>query len=190
MHRLGNVACLWLLAASAHAAAPDYVIRGLHVHLDFIEAVAVTESLGGVCDLKTLRRGKGETLSADCSFPPCAEEGGGDCHGSVATLDTGSQPLVRVGFQASAATRELMQIAIVFDGDPAEVAADLKRKFGPPYSDTTGSTEQSWSHSRRVHWKTDAEVMGLVNDINTILLSSKAVVERAEALPGDAADGD
>lgn len=186
--------CLLLLAAAAQAAAPAYDFNGLNLYLDFDQAVAATEAQGGACVVKTQRRGEMENVIANCTFPHCNGQGGdGACEGqgqAQALLDTGAQPLTRVGLEASAVSGKLSQIAIVFDGDPDVVAADLQRKFGPPFSDTTGQSERSWSHSRRIHWKADGEIMGLIKEINTILLSADAAAVAAEPpgagdTPGD-----
>ena len=188
MHRFGTLACLWVLAASAQAAnAPAYVINGLHVGLDFDEAVAAAEALGGTCEVESLRRG--EKLFAGCAFSTCAQQSGESACKEQPTdrpvLGTGKQPIVRIGLEAAGASGRLSKISIVFDGSSEVVAAALKREFGEPFSDTSGHTGQSWSHSRRVHWKSGGESMGLLKDINTITLFADRVNEPPGSQPAD-----
>ena len=175
-----------MLAASAHASnAPAYVINGLHVGLNFDQAVAATEALGGTCEIESLRRG--EKLFAGCAFSTCAQQQGGSACKEQSedgpALSTGGQPIVRVGLEASGSSGRLSKIAIVFDGSSEAVAADLKREFGEPFSDTSGHSGPSWSHSSRIHWRSGSESMGLLKDIKTITLMADPVSEQAAAQP-------
>ena len=167
------LAALAVLPASALAGAA-FEINGLHVELVFTDAVARAEQLGGVCQSGLSRR-RGGGVIAVCEYPSCLEENSpGVCDES--SLESSgrmiaSQPIIQIRLEAPEPSFRLTRIAMVFEGSPEVVAKSLKQKFGQPRKDPSATTEGSWTHSRRLHWKQDNYHMGLLDIVNTIMLT-------------------
>lgn len=183
MIRFGKIGCLFLLVTMVQAAeSPPYEFQGLHVRQGFSEAISVAEALGAVCEVETLRRG--ELVNARCLFPACDEETQiGSCENPRRfrpTLGISAHPIVSIGLKADGASKRLSKITIVFEGSAEELFESLKQEFGEPFSDTTDHAENTWTHSRRIHWKSGRESLGLLKAINTITLIADPVRVRPE----------
>ena len=164
-------------------AGPAFEISGLHIGLVFTEAMEQAEKLGGVCQLNTSRRKDGG-IRAQCEYLPCVEGNSeGACDGQnlePPALTIASQPIVRIGLEAPGVSSSLTRIAILFEGSTAAVAESLKREFGQPINDTSATTEGSWSHSRRLHWKQGKDHMGLLDTVKVIMLTTDPVQQELD----------
>lgn len=179
----GVLAGLLFLPAAGLSAAPPFVIDGLHVHQGFEEAVSRAEALGGVCELGSLRRG--EVVTALCEYGACGADGDADaCPEAIdpPPFAVVAQPVLRVGLEAPAGAPGLTRVAFVFEGDSQVVKESLLDRFGPPDGDAANNTEKSWSHARRVQWRSGSDAMGL-------LMRDKVITLTRDAPPpaGDAA---
>lgn len=175
MKRHGVLAGLLLLPALQLSAAPPFEIDGLHVHQGFEEAVSRAEALGGVCELGSLRRG--EVVTALCEYGACGADGDeGACPEAAARppFAVVAQPVLRIGLEALADAPGLTRIAFIFEGDSQVVKAALLERFGPPYNDATTNTEKSWSHARRVQWRSGSDALGLLMRDKVITLTRDA----------------
>jgi hypothetical protein len=171
---LVGVACM--LPMMQLAAAPPFEIGGLHVHLGFEEAVSRAEGLGGTCQLGTLRRG--EVVTALCEYAacggedsnrPCAEQAQGSLH-----LEVLAQPVSRIGLEATAGADGLTRVSFIFEGDSRIVKESLVKRFGAPVSDNSDFSEKTWSHARRMQWRSGDDAMGLLLRDKAITLTTTA----------------
>jgi hypothetical protein len=183
----GVLAGLLFLPAAGLSAAPPFVIDGLHVHQGFEEAVSRAEALGGVCELGSLRRG--EVVTALCEFRACGDEGACPEATDPPPIAVVAQPVLRIGLEAPADARGLTRIAFIFEGDSQVVKAALLERFGPPDSDAANNTEKSWSHARRVQWRSGSDAMGLLMRDKVITLTRDAPPPAGDAAATPGAGG-
>ena len=150
--------------------APVYEVNGFHVGMSFDQAVALAEDLGGVCEREVLRHGA--MVTANCLFPTCVDgDGQGECRDAstpAPALELGGQAIVRIGLKSGEVSATLSKIAIAFDGDTDKVARRMVEKYGAPFSDTTDFEGKTWSHARRMHWRSGREGVGLLRSITRL----------------------
>lgn len=171
---LRNSLLLLLALASPLAQSQSpYAIHGLRTGGEvFDEALALAQRLGGQCE-----RGSESGVSAQCDFRPCARRApAGDCRewdeGAPSPLAIAGQPVLRIGIEAAAPDAPLSRVVILYDGDPAAVAAELSRQFGPSdKGDAPGSP--SWTHSGRLAWSAGPHRMGLLDTPRLLILATE-----------------
>lgn len=166
---------LWLPALPLSAERP-FDIGGLHVHRGFEDAVLHAESLGGACELGSLKRGA--VLTALCEYAVCDGEGSDvSCAGSAQATEPFAvvgQPVLSIAIEANAGAARLTRIAFIYEGDSQVVKESLLNTFGPPVSDESDYAEQTWTHGRRMQWRSGEDGMGLLMTAKVITLSSTA----------------
>ena len=160
-----------------------YEISGLHVHITFEEAVAHAEKLGGVCQLGNLRRG--EVLTAQCDYTACQDDTSGiPCSEAVQEarpFAVVAQPVTTVGLEANAGAPGLTRISFIYDGDSQVVRESLMERFGPPRNDDSDYSDATWTHGRRLHWRSGDDGMGLMMTVKVITLSGRAAFPESDA---------
>jgi len=170
-------AALVFVPVIALAQSP-FEISGLHMELDFTEAVAKAEKLGGTCQITTSRTQDGGKI-AQCGYLPCIEHNlAGECEKwdlDAPKLTIAAQPIMQIGLEAPGDISRLTRILILFEGSTVAVAESLEREFGPPkiHGNSQG---KSWTHSRRMSWTQGNYHMGLMDSPKLISLT----VDRAQ----------
>ncbi|NQX87646.1 MAG: hypothetical protein HRT77_03180 [Halioglobus sp.] len=169
-----------LLPMAPLAAAPPFIIDGLHIHLDFDQAVSRAEALGGVCQLGALRRG--EVLTAQCDYRACqSDTAEGGCVPDKRPFALVGQPVVTIGLEAAAGAPRLTRVSFIYDGDSQIVKNSLVEFFGPALQDASEYNDKTWTHGRRAHWRSGDDSMGLLMTTGVITLSSSAPVGAGES---------
>jgi hypothetical protein len=168
----GTVALVISLAASAQA---PFEFGGLHTDLEFSDAIAKAQQLGGACKVKTSSNSSGG-VSANCELLPCTfGTEVGVCqeqHSLPTKLSIGAQPIINIGLDAPSKSSTLRRITFLFEGSVDAMAAFLVKQFGAPTNDGTVNGQDSWSHSQRRTWRNGNYNLGLMNSPNLVILSA------------------
>jgi hypothetical protein len=169
------------------SAAPPFEIDGLHVHLAFEEAVARAEELGGVCQLGTLRRG--EVVTAQCEYASCGGEGNAtpcpEAEQGARPFAVVAQPVLRIGLEAPAGAPGLTRVSFIYEGDSQVVKESLLNRYGQPAGDSSEFTGKSWSHARRMQWRSGGDALGLLMTNKVVTLTTTAPGGESGPAPGD-----
>ena len=179
--RVFSLVCM-VLAAPMVVAQSAYELAGLNSRMTFSEALDQAKSLGGACEVQTVR--SGESIRARCDYIVCS--GPGDNNECPDGQDSGApvvsgEPVSSIWLEAAAAESMVKRIALVIDGDIGIVEQRFREDYGKPYSDTS-LLEQSWTKAVRIHWASGVDNLGLQRLRSSITLFTNP--EPVEMEPG------